>query len=354
MEVPTESTTSSPRGEFADALARLRIPPFYAEPRAEWSALRGNAGLIDGHCADLLRLNGGDRATFLQGMITNDILKTPVGAGVYAALLTIQGRIVSDMRVLQLADEIWLDLPPGAAPIVRAALEKYIIADDVEFAEDEAWRPLLSIEGPKAARVVVAVLGESFDDLAPLAHREGLFEGHVVRVVAAARSGAAGFVVFGAPEMRGDLWARCCAAGADPVGAEALNVLRIEAGIPWLGVDIDDSVLSGEAEIETAISFRKGCYLGQEVVERVAARGQVQRKRVGLRFGGSDVPARDSKLFAADKEVGRVTSAVFSFAAEAVIGMGYVRREAWEPGTALRCESVARAIDATVAPLRLT
>lgn len=321
---------------MTDLAALLRIPSHYSDVCHEWTALSSGAGVIDGGCRDLLRLRGGDRTTFLQGMITNDVVKTTAGTGVYAAMLTIQGRIVADMNVLVLAEEIWLDLPAGAGERVRGALDKFIIADDVEFADDEAVALLLAVQGPTAARILVGVLGESFDDLGSLAHRAATFEGQAMHVARVSLCGAAGFYVFGPPAAGQHLWERCVAAGADAVGAEALNVARIEAGIPWCDVDFDESTLIGEAEIEAAISFRKGCYLGQEVVERVAARGQVQRKRVALRLAAPQVPDGEIKLFAAEKDVGRVTSVVQSLATNAVIGMGYVRREVWEPGTSLR------------------
>jgi folate-binding protein YgfZ len=127
---------------------------------------------------------------------------------------------------------------------------------------------------------------------------------------------------------------------------QALDVLRVEAGIPWCDRDMDESTLAPEVGLEDAISFTKGCYIGQEVVERVAARGQVQRKLKGLECDGVDVPPADTKLVRDGEEVGVITSAVHSFGRDRVIALAYVRRSAWEPGIELQVASggVARVL----------
>lgn len=319
-------------GQFAN----IDLPVRFTTLDTEWTAVRQRGGLFDARFRALLRLTGSDRTTFLQGMVTNDVAKLAVGQGMYAALLTIQGKVVSDLRVYLLADEVWLDVPATRTAVVRETLEHYIIADDVEFVADERWAPLLAVEGPQAARALIGVLGESVEDLQPFAHRELTFDGDRVRVAAASHAGENGYLLFGDPAMAPKLWEHCHAAGAEPVGMEALNVLRVEAGMPWYGADFDDSILVGEAGLEAAISYRKGCYLGQEVVERVAARGQLHRKLVGLACEGQVVPPPHSKLFHADKEVGWVTSAVWSPARHSIIALGYVRSDCWDLNTEVR------------------
>jgi len=266
-------------------------------------------------------------------MVTNNVATLREGQGAYAALLTIQGKVVSDLRVYVLGDELWLDVPATRAATVRATLEQYIIADDVEFVGDEAWAPLVAVEGPHAARAMLGVLGNTVEGLQPFDHRELTFDGTRVRVAVASHTGENGYLLFGDPAMASRLREHCRAAGAEPVGMEALNVLRVEAGIPWYGVDFDDSVLVLEAGLDAAISYRKGCYLGQEVVERVSARGQIHRRLVGLVCAGQAVPPPDTKLVHADKEVGAITSAVWSPARQAVVALGYVRSECWDPNT---------------------
>lgn len=302
----------------------------------EWAAARRRCALFDARFRGLLRLTGTDRVSFLQGMVSNDVAGLQEGAGTYAAVLTQQAKVVSDLRLYVLADEIWLDIPAARTAAVRESLERYLVADDVEFVDDGSWAPLVCLEGPHAHRVAVAVLGEAVDGLHPFAHRAATFDGTGVRVVAATHTGENGYVLFGNPDAGARLWAYCCAAGAEPVGLEALDVLRLEAGIPWHGRDMDETTLIGEVGLEAAISYTKGCYLGQEVVERVSARGQVHRKLVGLLCEGEQVPPPGSALVHEGKEVGRVTSAARSPARDAVIALGYARRELCNVGRELQ------------------
>jgi folate-binding protein YgfZ len=313
--------------------AGIELAARFTDLQSEWAAVRQRCGLLDARFRGLLRMTGSDRMTFLQGMVTNDVAGLHEGQGTYAALLTIQGKVVSDLRVYALADELWLEGPAARMGAVREAFDRHIVADDVEFVSDEAWAPLVAVEGPQAARTLVGVLGDTVEGLQPFAHRESTFDGSPVRVAAVSHTGENGYLLFGNPAMASKLWEHCHAAGAEPVGMEALNVLRLEAGIPWYGPDFDDSILIGEAGLDAAISYRKGCYLGQEVVERVAARGQLHRKLVGLLCEGEVVPPPHSKLVHAAQEAGWVTSAVWSPAHRSVIALGYAKSECWDPGT---------------------
>ena len=332
MSVELESVQRSSGALFAP-FGSVRLPARFGDPHAEWTAVRRRCGLLDPRFRTLLRVVGADRVSFLQGMVSNDVAQLADGQGTYAALLTQQGKLVSDLRIYALADELWLDVPEARAGAVRENLQRYIVADDVEFVDAVSWVPLVLVEGPLAARTLVAVTGESLEDLQPFAHREVGFDGTRVRVVSATHSGENGYMLCGDGAVSGTLWDHCRAAGAEPVGMEALNVLRVEAGIPWQGWDMDETTLVAEVGLEAAISYKKGCYLGQEVVERVAARGQVHRKLVGVVCEGRVPPAPRAQLTHEGREVGWVTTAVWSPAIEAVIALGYLRRESWEPGT---------------------
>jgi folate-binding protein YgfZ len=329
----------------------VELPAHFNDWQAEWAAVRQRCGLLDGRFRALLRLGGSDRVTFLQGMVSNDVAKLQEGEGTYAALLTQQGKVVSDLRIYALADELWLDVPATRLTAIRESLERFIVADDVEFASQDAWAALVAVEGPHAARVLIGVTGESVAALRAYGHREVSFEGSRLRVVAASHGGEPGYVLFGSPEVGGLLWEHCRAAGAEPVGMEALNVLRVEAGIPWHGQDMDESTLISEVGLEAAISFSKGCYLGQEVVERVAARGQVHRTLVGLLCEGPTVPLAGAELTQDGKAVGWITSAVWSPARAGVIALGYLRRECSAVGSEVRLAGPELGVVAHVAPL---
>lgn len=309
----------------------LELPANYGDAAAEWRAVRQGCGMIDAGWRGLLRATGSDRAEFLQGMLTNQIKTLAPGQGVHAAHLTVQARIVADMRVLVADDEIWLDVPAQRKALLRETLDRYLVADDVELVDDDTVVPLLSLEGPRSSAVVTAVFGVSIEQHEPLAHvrQEGF------RLVNASNTGERGVLVFGPADAAAALWQRCRDAGAVAVGMRALDVLRVEAGIPWCDRDMDESTLAPEVGLEDAISFTKGCYIGQEVVERVAARGQVQRKLKSLECDGGDVPPSHTKLVRDGEEVGVITSSARSFASDAVVALAYLRRSAWDEGVRL-------------------
>jgi folate-binding protein YgfZ len=331
MSAQLEALQRASGAVFAPFTGR-ELPTRFTTVQEEYTAVRQRCGLLDAGFRSLLRLSGGDRITFLQGMVSNDVAGLQDGEGTYAALLTQQGKVVSDLRVYVLPDEAWLDVPATRATAVRESLERYIIADDVEFAADDSRAPLVAVEGPQADRVLLAVTGASASDLQVHGHRDMIFDGTGIRAVVATHGGERGYLLVGDPAAAPTVWKHCQAAGAQPVGMEALDVLRVEAGIPWYGRDFDDTTLISEVGLDAAISYKKGCYLGQEVVERVAARGQVHRKLVGLLCEGQHVPPPESKLVHDSKEVGWITSAVWSPARQAISAFGYLRRECWDVG----------------------
>ncbi len=301
----------------------------------ETAAVRSACGLLPGSLRALHRLIGSDRTTFLQGMLSNDVARLSPGQGTYATHLTQQGRIVSDLRVFVLEDEVWLDVPATRLRPLREALERFLVADDVEFLDGNEYEPLLALEGPQAFTIAAAVFAAPFEDLPQYAHRAATFRTTKVRVAAASHTGEHGVLIFGPLPVANELQAACRAAGATPVSATATDVLRLEAGIPWFDRDMDESTLVAEIGLRDAISFQKGCYIGQEVVERVSARGQVQKKLVGMIVSESTPPASGTKLLSGSNEVGWITSAAWSDTRNAIIALGYVRREHWEIDTAL-------------------
>ena len=319
----------------------LELPARFAGLEAECRALREGAAVYDASLRHWIRMTGEDRVSFLQGMVSNDVKGLAPGRRLHAAVLTQQGRVVTDLGILAAADHFLLDFPAQAAAAGRAALEKYIVADDVEMEAEPLV--LIGVEGPRAAAVLAAV--------APGTSLEGLVEvnvaGQAARLAPASVAGEAGCILGVAAAGAPAVWQALRDAGAEPVGFEALDVLRLEAGIPWVGVDMDEEMLVMEADLEDAISFKKGCYLGQEVVERVAARGHVNRRRVGLRIGGDPQPAR-TPLLAAGQEVGWVTSSARSPRLGQTIGMGYVRREHLAADTVL---TTPGGVEVRIAPL---
>lgn len=305
-----------------------------AEAPADYVALREHAALVALPWLDRLAVVGGDRVDFLQGMLSNDVKTLAVGTGCPALLLTEQGKVVADLTVLATEDAILLDGMASALAGAKAALERFVVADDVEIGP--------AAEAPKAFALIGPEFGTVLDRLglvasdAPYDHAQrasGGFACHVVRVPG---PGAGGVVCWVATDAAAAWTEHCRAIGGVSLAApEVFDVLRIESGVPWHGRDVTADTLALEALYDTAISFKKGCYLGQEVMERVTARGHVNRKLVGLAMSDDVVPDPGARLFAAERDVGWVTSAVRSWRLGHAIALGYVRREHLEPGTVL-------------------
>ena len=328
----------------------------YGDVPAEHRALRETAGVLDLSFRSRLCLTGADRIRFLHGQVTNDIKALQPGEGCYAALVTAKGRLESDLNVDNLAEELLLDFEPGLCKRVSERLEKFIVADDVQVVDVSPHYGLLSVQGPAAAEIVKA-LGlfaqlpakpSSFVSLADPTLGE-------LYLVNQPRFGTSGFDLFVPVAALGavadKLIAAVSTAGGRACGWEAMEAARIEAGVPRFGVDMDESNLPQEAGIEArAVSYTKGCYIGQEVLNRLHTLGHVNRELRGLRLPAAvkELPAKGDKLFHAGKEVGYITSAARSPALGEIFALGYVRKEANQPGTELLVQTSAAKTPVTV------
>jgi folate-binding protein YgfZ len=324
--------------------ARLRefsgwlVPADYGDMIAEHRAVMTGAGLIDRSVLGKATVTGRDRAAFLQGMLSNDVKALQPGQGCPAAFLDAVGKVVSLVVVYALPDRILLELPAGSTEKFLQAIDKFLISEKAEFeASDDAYA-ILSVQGPKAGEVLARVSGTALD-LAPYAHAEVVVGGAAVHVMQRAEAITPGFHCWVTPEDAPALWKALREAGAVPVGADAAETLRLEAGIPIYGVDVDEGVILPETRLETLVSYTKGCYIGQETVARVKYRGHINRGLSGLVLDGETVPSPGDTILAADKDIGRITSAVRSVALGRPIALGYVRREHFEPGSAVAVKS---------------
>ncbi len=371
----------------------------YGDWLAEHAALRQSAGVLDLSFRSRLCLTGADRVRFLHGQVTNDVKKLRVGEGGYAALTTNQGKMESDLNIFNLPDELLLDFEPGLTGKISQRLGKFIVADDVQIVEVAPPYGLLSVQGPKAEEVVRALglfgWGERPREpiLADCQYGSSVASPHqfpskllesvnvsdatlgevylmnharLLSVCSSGRESAhsslqksqsrltsaatvnlitAGFDLFIPNSSLGAVADRLIAAakqiGGRACGWQAFETARIEAGIPRFGVDMDNTNLPLECGIESrAVSYNKGCYIGQEVINRIHSFGHVTKELRGLRLAdpasaGLPLPQRGDKLFRDGKEVGCVTSAVKSPALNANVALGYVRRESNQFGTEL-------------------
>jgi folate-binding protein YgfZ len=294
---------------------------------------------------------GPDRATYLQGLLTNDIPALSAGTGCYAAWLTPQGRMLTDMHVLESGGLILLDVPAETADATRERLEQFIFTENVQVELLAGKLTGVWVHGPQAPAVVGRVLSDPpmVTALRDYQHASSQFAGQSVSVARIDQLGVPGFCVYLEPSRERDLIAALIQAGAHEVSHDAIEAARIEAGYPVFGIDMTDDTIPLEAGIEDrALSMSKGCYVGQEVIIRVLHRGhgRVARKLVTLRIDGA-VPQRGARLFAADRDVGFVTSAAVS-PRLGTIAMGYVHRDFLTPGTTLDLATDSGRVPATV------
>ena len=310
----------------------------------EVRAARRSAALFRHSGRGLVEVRGADRIRFLQGQLTADIASLDAAgprSGCYALVLTPQGRIVVDLHVLARSESIWLETAAASVAPALARLVKYVIADDVELADRSDEIARFGIEGPRASDLLAAAAGTS-PELQPESAAELRIAGVEVLAAAYGWSGERAFQLF-VPRPKEAAIAMALrdaatACGAAQAGPEALEVLRVEAGIPRAGRELGEDVLPAEARLlERAVSFSKGCYTGQEVVARMESRGRVGHLLVGLAFDGA-LPALGAPLDAGGARVGAVTSVARSPSAGA-IGLGYVRRGHDQPGTRLGVDS---------------
>lgn len=311
----------------------------YGDAAREFAYLKSSAAVLDLSFRTRLVLVGADRARFLHSQCTNDINRLKPGEGCYTAFTTNKGRMVGDANVFVLADEILLDAEPGQATSMTERLKKFIVSEDVEIVDAAPHYGLLSIQGPKAAEVIAqlqlevpfptasfasvkfehAVLGELY-----LANHPRLRTIGADLFVPTASLGA----------VLDKLITAAKAVGGGLAGWDAFDVARVEAGIPRFGVDMDESNLAPEAGLDArAISYNKGCYVGQEVLNRLRTFAEVNKKlcRLNLPADLPSLPARGTKLFKDGKEVGYVTSTA-RVSGGGISGLGYVRKEWLTPG----------------------
>jgi aminomethyltransferase len=331
------------------------LPRHFCDPHEEYLSVRGAAGLLDFSNRAVLEFTGADRLSYLQGLISNDLRVLSSGEGIDAAFLTQQGKVLGDCRVLATDDSFIVDLwEPLKAKIIDH-LHRYLVADEVEIADLSDHCAMLSIQGPKSEILLEKFLPKDRRPQKVLTHSLAEIGEVELRICRYSHTGEDGFDLM-IPLADIEITARQLtqadsAYAARWVGAEAYEILRIEAGIPRYGVDITDDNLILETGLNQAVSFTKGCYLGQEVVERIRSRGHVNKALTGLVIDGDKPPVAGSKIWSSEKEVGTITSSIYSPALESPIALGYVHRDHRSPGTELVIRHDQAVLNATVVAL---
>ena len=307
-----------------------------------YEALRTGAAWIDLSARGKIRVTGEDRARLLHAMTTNDIQHMQPGDGLYAFFLNAQGRILADAYIYNLGESFLLDTEPETAGKVLQHLDKYIIADDVTLEDQTAIWKAIGIEGSASAEAV-----EAFGLPTPVRdyHVATWENGFVARTAA---TGPLGFRVFVPVAERAGLIEKLAAAGIPEADAEAARTVRIENGRPRYGEDITERYLTQESQQMHAVSFTKGCYLGQEIVERVRSRAQVHRHLMPVHIRSTQPPAAGTKLKSDDKDAAEITSATYSPAIGEVVALAYVRTDYQVPKTELTVDSTEPPVTAYI------
>jgi folate-binding protein YgfZ len=304
----------------------------------EYSAVRdGGAGLIDLSACGRIIVSGSEAVMFLNGLITNDMKTLAANSWMPAAFPNVQGRLLAAVRVLSLSDRFLIDTERATHAKVLEMLNRFTLAGDFRVTDATEEIATLSVQGQGAVKIVRAVLGDFAADLERGKILTVSFRESTVTLICATHTAEAGFDLFVSADKSSELQRALVDAGAVVVGEDASEILRIEAGIPHYGVDMDETTVLSETNLDDAISFTKGCYIGQEIIIRIMHRGHVAKKLTGLVLDGTEKIESGTKVLSDnDQEIGRVTSATISSRMQRAIALAYVKYDYLAAGTKIK------------------
>ena len=320
------------------------IPAAFGSAISEHLACRENAVMIDLSHRGNLRFSGPDAEEFLHRMLSNRVKELKPGEGVYNTLLTRQGKFISDLYMYKHETFFAANVAPGVADIFADELDKFIIMDQVEVANETETSFYIGLFGPEAREIIARA---RMGDLSLVEH------GHArCRNMVIARelwTGEDGYLLTGPREEAESVWRLLLSAGANRAGVEALESLTLEAGVPLFGKDMTSAVNPMQAGLEKkAIDFEKGCYIGQEVIAKIKYLGQVNRGLVGLRIDGEIAPEQGAKVYSKTKNIGSITRSAYCPTVDGVLAFSYLPRAQMEPGTRVKVHGKKCVAEATV------
>ncbi|HEY7588763.1 MAG TPA: aminomethyltransferase family protein [Thermoplasmata archaeon] len=323
------------RGAVFRSEAGWEVPSGYGSLEAEVGAVRRRAGMIDFGDRAKFRVTGEDRVSFLDGLVTADVKVLAPGTSAYALVLNEKSRVLGDLRLFAFEDSFVLEIEASQKDSLLAHFHRMLVSDDVVF-EDLGASGHLEVHGPRAAEVVSSVLGLDAEGLSLDACAAFQVDRHRTGYIGRIRTlGVQGYAIWAPGADLRDVWSALDGLGVPPLGREAFEVLRIEAAVPRYGFDMTEETLALEVAPMGAISFTKGCYLGQEVVARGTYIGHMNRKLLGLRIDGDVPPSRGDVVRAEGLDVGFVTSGTWSPTTGWVIALALLRVAAVRPDSAL-------------------
>jgi folate-binding protein YgfZ len=343
LESPLLGLHRSASAEMGEYFGTI-LPARFGDFDAEYDAIRRAVAVVDTNYHAIFSLAGPDRQRYLNAILSSNVRDLQAGQGTVGLLLTAQGHILAEIETFATADRILAFSPAMVRERTFSTLDKFIIMDDVTLEDSSATTGTLDLVGPRSAELLSELARMDLSALAEMSHVEATLASIPCRIVRRSFVGHPSATLVAAREHLSPLWQelgrRVDAAGGAPAGMQAVNSIRLESGVAWFGLDYDDKNIPHEAALERShINYEKGCYTGQEIVERVRSRGHANRRLTGLQFSGAKAPLAGTKLLVpgdpAAKEAGHVTSSGFSPLLGRFIGLGYVRREHSAVGTRL-------------------
>ena len=336
MSVTTLQDKLTAKGAALGAYRGADTPVSFGDAPAEFRALLEGCGLYDMIWQAKLVLTGEDRVRWLNGMVTNNIRDLGVRHGVYCFLLTAQGRIVADLVAYNRGDYLLVTSDRSQAQAITEMFDHYIIMDDVEVANISDKLSAVGVAGPQAKQTLQAA-GIDVSQLLPGQVVDIVWRNIGVSVARNTHPSLDGYELWFGAEQADTVWDALSAAGAKAVGSEALEWYRMAHGVPRYGLDLSQRDLPQETEQKHALNFTKGCYIGQEIVERIRARAILHRTFTGFLVEG-EPPQSGTKIQLGGKNIGEITSSarVPFPSSERTVALGYLRREFEAPGTAVK------------------
>jgi folate-binding protein YgfZ len=312
----------------------VQTPSVFSDVNAEFRALTTTCAIYDLGCRAKIVVTGEDRQRWMNGMVTNNIKDLPLNRGNYNFLLSPQGRIQGDLSVYNRGEYLLVDTDRSQLENILKIFDHYIIMDDVEVTDAADKITAIGLRGPRS-RDVLKQAGIERPELPAMQVADATWNGIGVSVIRVEGHGIDSYEVWASPANIAQVWDALIGAGASAAGTDALEKLRVASGLPKYGIDIRERDLPQETGQERALNFTKGCYVGQEIVERIRSRGNVHRTFKGFLLTG-ETPEKGAKLQSDGKDVGEITSVnripIPNGAKELLLGLGYIRREALERG----------------------
>jgi folate-binding protein YgfZ len=329
-----------------------RVPANYGDVESEYASVRdGGAGVLDLSSRGRIRVTGSEALLFLNGLLTNDMKTLDENRWMPAVFPNVQGRILAAVRIARTTNGYLIDTENATHDRVMKTIERFTLAGDFKVADITDSTTMLTVQGKSAKEVVEKIANEA-SALDQNGAREIQWRDHPLTLMRATHTAEDGFDFIVPTENATALWDTLIEAGAHPTGHDALETLRIEAGVPRFGRDMDETNVVTETNLDDAISYTKGCYLGQEIIVRIKHRGHVAKKLTGLAFD-NEVTIEPATVLLSDAgaEIGRITSATFSPALKRTVALAYVKYEFLNAGTKVKTNSSEGPVNATVVGL---